>query len=212
MRNADCWWAGNFATVLLPVCEGDQQPAPQPPAAQPTTAATTVSVRTPPEPTTPDPERGAYLATLSGCEACHTAIDFGSMKPDATRAYAGGMELPTPFGKISMPNLTPDNAAGVGRWTVQQLADSIRENRNREGRTIFGPHIRREAGWAKVKPEDALAIAGYLKRITPIDNTAPKSTFNPRYGPLTGGGPPPGAGPPAGAANQPARNAGPGGR
>src|SRR3954471_14116028 len=46
-------------------------------------------------------ERGASLAAIGDCVACHTA-------PDGGRAYAGGFPLRTQFGTIYGTNITPD--------------------------------------------------------------------------------------------------------
>ena len=53
--------------------------------------------------------RGRALAIAGDCVACHTA-------PGGT-PLAGGLALATPFGVIMTPNITPDDATGIGRWT-----------------------------------------------------------------------------------------------
>ena len=35
--------------------------------------------------------------------------------------FAGGRYLPTPFGPISTPNITPDKETGIGDWTDDQF-------------------------------------------------------------------------------------------
>ena len=30
---------------------------------------------------------------------------------------AGGLYMPTPFGEISTPNITPDKTTGIGDWS-----------------------------------------------------------------------------------------------
>ena len=64
--------------------------------------------------------RGAYLAGAAGCDRCHTDSDHGG-KP-----YAGGRPLATPFGTIPTPNLTPDPATGIGRWSMADFARAMR--------------------------------------------------------------------------------------
>ncbi len=44
--------------------------------------------------------RGAYLARFGGCMACHTAR--------GGKPYAGGRTIPTAFGTVVSPNITPD--------------------------------------------------------------------------------------------------------
>ncbi len=66
-------------------------------------------------------ERGAYLARISGCIACHTDIDGGG-KP-----LAGGAPIETDFGVFYSPNLTTHKKAGIGGWTIEQFAKAVRE-------------------------------------------------------------------------------------
>jgi len=53
-----------------------------------------------------DVARGKALATVGDCIACHTA--------KGGTPFAGGLALQTPFGTIMTPNITPDNATGIG--------------------------------------------------------------------------------------------------
>jgi mono/diheme cytochrome c family protein len=62
--------------------------------------------------------RGGYLAGAAGCEGCHT--DRGG------QAYAGGLPLATEFGIIPTPNITPDPATGIGRWSMADFARAMR--------------------------------------------------------------------------------------
>jgi mono/diheme cytochrome c family protein len=64
--------------------------------------------------------RGAYLAAAAGCDQCHTDSERGG------RPYAGGRELATAFGIVATPNLTPDRATGIGRWSAADFARAMR--------------------------------------------------------------------------------------
>ena len=64
--------------------------------------------------------RGAYLAGAAGCDRCHTDSERGG------QAYAGGRELATAFGIIATPNLTPDRATGIGRWSAADFTRAMR--------------------------------------------------------------------------------------
>jgi mono/diheme cytochrome c family protein len=65
-------------------------------------------------------ERGAYLAGAAGCDQCHTDSDH------AGQPYAGGRSLATPFGVIATPNITPDRATGIGRWSAADFIRALR--------------------------------------------------------------------------------------
>jgi mono/diheme cytochrome c family protein len=64
--------------------------------------------------------RGAYLAAGAGCDQCHTDSAHGGLP------YAGGRLLATPFGTIPTPNITPDPATGIGRWSTADFARALR--------------------------------------------------------------------------------------
>lgn len=64
--------------------------------------------------------RGAYLAEAAGCGRCHT--DSEGDGP----AYAGGRRLKTKFGVITTPNITPDKATGIGRWSAAEFTRAMR--------------------------------------------------------------------------------------
>jgi len=64
--------------------------------------------------------RGAYLAAAAGCEDCHTDAKNGG-KP-----FSGGRVFETPSGKIVSPNITPDGATGIGRWSAADFSRALR--------------------------------------------------------------------------------------
>lgn len=74
-----------------------------------------------------DAGRGAYLMRLGGCVACHTDAKAGGAR------LAGGAALATPFGSFVPPNITPDPAAGIGRWTLAQFGDAMRNGDGPQG-------------------------------------------------------------------------------
>jgi len=73
--------------------------------------------------------RGAALAALADCAACHTAADG--------KAYAGGYPLRTPFGTIYGTNITPDPDTGIGRWSQAAFVRAMREGVDRAGRHLY---------------------------------------------------------------------------
>lgn len=75
---------------------------------------------TPAAPTavTADLKRGAYLARLGGCVACHTA--------ENGEPFAGGVPLESQFGTFYSPNITPDEREGIGRWSFGDFARAMR--------------------------------------------------------------------------------------
>jgi len=63
--------------------------------------------------------RGAYLAAAAGCDQCHTDSKNGGAP------YAGGRAIPTEFGTIVTPNITPDKS-GIGGWSPDDFVRAMR--------------------------------------------------------------------------------------
>ncbi len=73
--------------------------------------------------------RGRLLAAIGNCVTCHTA-------PGGV-AWAGGRRLNTPFGAIVTPNITPDEATGIGAWSYAAFARAMRDGISRDGSHIY---------------------------------------------------------------------------
>jgi mono/diheme cytochrome c family protein len=78
-----------------------------------------------------DPQRGAYLARIGGCIACHTDSENGG------QPLAGGVELKTGFGTFYSPNLTTDREHGIGEWTISDFAKAVRQGASPDGRPYY---------------------------------------------------------------------------
>ena len=73
-------------------------------------------------------ERGAYLAKVGNCAACHTAR--------GGEAFAGGKAIHTPFGAVYTSNITPDGATGIGRWSAEAFYRAMHEGRSADGHLL----------------------------------------------------------------------------
>lgn len=78
-----------------------------------------------------DVNRGAYLARMAGCIACHTNTKGGG-KP-----LAGGLALETKFGTFYSPNLTTDIKTGIGAWTIEDFSRAVRQGVSPSGGTYY---------------------------------------------------------------------------
>ena len=56
---------------------------------------------------------GEYLARAGDCVACHTT--------PTGKPFAGGRAMATPFGALYVPNITPDDETGIGKWTADEF-------------------------------------------------------------------------------------------
>jgi len=105
-------------------------------------------------------QRGRYLVTLADCTACHS----DPTRPDSP--FGGGHPVPTPFGTLLAPNITPDPQTGIGNWSAQQFDDAVRRGRMPDGRRLYPampfPYFARMSG------ADVRAIYAYLNTVTPV--------------------------------------------
>jgi mono/diheme cytochrome c family protein len=114
-------------------------------------------------------DRGKYLANIIGCSDCHTPGGF-SPKPDLKRFLAGSdgsIDVPG-LGLFVPPNLTPDKATGLGNWTPAQIATAITTGVRPDGRILSIAMPWQD--FSHLTPDDAKAIAIYLKSLPPVKN------------------------------------------
>jgi len=125
----------------------------------------------PPKAPTTGVARGEYLVKAVGhCGECHTPRTM-TMASDNSRFLAG-----TPKGPEdqAMPNITPDRDTGIGKWSVEEIADYLGSGNKPDGDVAGG--LMAEvidgtlAGYKDLNKADLLAIAQYLKTIPPIRN------------------------------------------
>ena len=102
--------------------------------------------------------RGEYLARAGDCVACHS-------KPGGI-PFAGGFAMPTPFGTLYSPNITPDKTTGIGSWSADQFYQMLHTGRSRDG-TLLYPAMPFPA-YTKVTREDANALFAYLRSLQPV--------------------------------------------
>ena len=123
-------------------------------------------------------ERGEYLVELLGCGACHTdGALVGS--PDTNAPLSGsaiGIAFTTPLlneypAVVYAPNITPEQATGIGGWSEDQIVDAFREGENRHGSSLVP--IMPWPGYSILSDEDAYAIASYLLHIEPVVHRVP---------------------------------------
>lgn len=101
---------------------------------------------------------GEYLARAGDCIACHTAR--------GGEPFAGGLELPTPFGRMFTPNITPDRETGIGTWTADDFYRAMHEGKSKDG-TLLYPAFPYPS-YTKVTRADSDAIFAYLRTVAPV--------------------------------------------
>jgi mono/diheme cytochrome c family protein len=108
--------------------------------------------------TTQTINRGEYLARAGDCVACHAA--------PGGKAFAGGRAMPTPFGDLYVPNITPDDDTGIGLWTAADFYRMMHSGVSRDG-TLLYPAMP-FASYTKVTRQDSDTIFAYLQSIPPV--------------------------------------------
>jgi alcohol dehydrogenase (quinone), cytochrome c subunit len=96
--------------------------------------------------------RGAYLARLGDCAACHSI--------PGRPAFSGGLKMETPIGAIYSTNITPDVTFGIGRFTLADFDRALRYG-VADGHSLY-PAMP-FTSYYNTKPEDVQALYAYFK-------------------------------------------------
>src|SRR3984957_14952092 len=105
-----------------------------------------------PAPTVQLIDRGAYLAKLGDCAACHSI--------PGQPAFSGGLKMGTPIGAIYSTNITPDATYGIGRFTFVDFDKALRDG-VADGHSLY-PAMP-FTSYYNTKPEDVQALYAYFK-------------------------------------------------
>lgn len=113
-------------------------------------------------PTTQSPQevvaRGQYLAQLGDCVVCHTARGGAP--------FAGGEGVPTPFGKVFGPNITPDADTGIGSWSADDFWQALHLGKSKDGHFLYPAFPYTD--YTRINRADADALFAYLKSLPPV--------------------------------------------
>jgi mono/diheme cytochrome c family protein len=112
-----------------------------------------------------DLRNGEIIFNMGGCASCHAAK--GAKDADRLKLL-GGQALVTPFGTFRVPNISPDPVTGIGEWQVADIVNAIMRGVSPDGRHYYPafPY----SSYARLKIEDAIDLAGYLKTLPPVAN------------------------------------------
>jgi hypothetical protein len=123
-------------------------------------------------------EQGRYLTVLLGCGNCHTD---GALigEPNTARLLAGsgvGIASSNPLekrnpGVVYPTNLTPDRETGIGDRTLQEIVTLLQSGADDHGSQPLP--VMPWLIYSRLLPEDATAIAMYLKSLPPVKYQVP---------------------------------------
>ncbi len=114
-----------------------------------------------------DISRGAYLARVGDCIACHTA---GPQSPP----FAGGLPLNSPFGIIYSTNITPDPLTGIGNYSLKDFGRAVRNGVAKGGRRLYPamPY----PSFTAITDDDIRALYAYfMHEVTPVNHKPPET-------------------------------------
>jgi len=103
-------------------------------------------------------ERGRYLAAAGDCIGCHQAR--------GGEPYAGGLAVPTPFGRIYTTNITPDRETGIGTWSADDFWRALHEGKGKHGEYLYPafPY----PNYTRIARADADALFAFLMAQRPV--------------------------------------------
>ena len=186
-------FVGLLAGLALVAVGCGRQPAPKVPTAEELAAQKV--------------ERGRYLVEVTGCNDCHTPMKMGPQgpQPDMARMLSGHpAEMPIPpappasgpwiwgglatntafwgpWGVSVAPNLTPDEATGLGGWTEEMFLGALKHGKfYGTGRPLMPPMP--WPWYSKLTDDDAKAIFAYLRTIPAVSNQSPQTVLAPAPG------------------------------
>src|SRR5205085_1304363 len=101
-----------------------------------------------------------------------------------SRAFSGG---PAPVGNGYIPNITPDDETGIGKWSEKDIAQSFKDGfkPSPDGFSVdaYGAEMAAvQRNLSQLSDEDRAAIAAYLKSLAPIHAPKPQKKAAPATG------------------------------
>jgi mono/diheme cytochrome c family protein len=110
---------------------------------------------------TPNLANGLTTFNAGGCSSCHAVPG----QPDRTR-LGGGLAITSAFGTFYVPNISPDPADGIGRWTEAQFVTAVTKGTSPAGTHYFPVFPYTTYQHAKV--EDVRDLFAYLKTLPQV--------------------------------------------
>lgn len=109
--------------------------------------------------------RGRYIAeAMAHCGECHTPRNLlGGM--DRARWLAGAADPSDPTGQARVPDITP----GRLTWTEGEIAYYLTTGFTPEFDSVGGHMAHVVENFGKLPPEEAAAVAAYLKRVPAVE-------------------------------------------
>jgi mono/diheme cytochrome c family protein len=110
-----------------------------------------------------DAARGERIFWAGGCASCHAAK---GAEGESLKQLGGGLALATPFGTFHAPNISPDTATGIGKWTGADFANAMMKGVSPSGSHYYPafPYT----SYARMQMADVADLWAYLKTLPPV--------------------------------------------
>lgn len=115
----------------------------------------------------PDLANGEQVFWAGGCASCHAAP---GAQDDARLVLSGGRALKSPFGTFHVPNISPDESAGIGDWTLAEFGNAMTRGVGKDGEHLYPsfPY----GSYARMTAKDINDLWGYLQTLPKSGNVA----------------------------------------
>src|SRR4051794_31066810 len=113
----------------------------------------------------PDPAHGQLIFNAGGCSSCHAVPG----QPDRMK-LGGGLAIPSPFGTFHVPNISPDMADGIGRWSEAEFVTAVTKGTAPAGVHYFPAFPYTSYQHARI--EDVRDLIAYLKTLVAVPGKA----------------------------------------
>jgi mono/diheme cytochrome c family protein len=109
----------------------------------------------------PSPANGETIFNIGGCSSCHAVPN----QPDRLK-LGGGLPIPSPFGTLYAPNISPDPTDGIGRWSEADFVNAVMKGISPGGTHYFPafPY----ASYSHATVPDVRDLFAYLKTLPPV--------------------------------------------
>ncbi|MEZ2128958.1 MULTISPECIES: cytochrome c [unclassified Sinorhizobium] len=116
----------------------------------------------------PDVKNGEMVFWAGGCVSCHVAP---GAQGDARLVLSGGLALNSPFGTFHVPNISPDETAGIGTWTLADFGNAMKRGVGRNGEHLYPsfPY----GSYTRMSDKDVNDLFAFLKTLPKSSNVAP---------------------------------------
>ena len=119
---------------------------------------------------------GEYLITIAHCTDCHTPMTKENM-PMMDKFLSGGQHFKLPTFEVTVANITPDSATGIGTWTEEMFLAKFRTNSSPAMLASKPGKFNTLMPWSfygTMKDSDLKAIYAYLRTVPPQKNKIEK--------------------------------------